>query len=254
MQLPDGAHIHNPSSFRNLSVIGASTSTPSFDGYAPFTTLDIEALDCTFKVSGIGTASLFRTTGGFFNLFGFSRLQNAGNGFDIIDNSVTSIVVTLNLYDSAIADGYTVKIIDGYSALNVNIQGPTAFFDTNQNTTAPITYYGANLVGGFTAAPVGAIPFKTDIGQTNWVVPFSVKSKGFSTLVNGTSMVTGLSFTLDGYEQILLTRNTPFGSAIGILCAPDGYRSGTGFSIFSLKTDGYVETADQSKLDWVIFK
>jgi hypothetical protein len=169
LELPDGAHIYNPSRFENLSIIGSSTTTPSFDGYVPFdSSLDFEAINCIFKTSPGATISLFRTVGGSINLFGSSQFINSGNGFDILDNIGDGYTVTLNLFDSASVDGYTVKIVAGGSTLNVNINGSTAFYDGYQNTTATVNYSGANLVGGFTAAAVGSFPLKVDNRTTIW--------------------------------------------------------------------------------------
>jgi hypothetical protein len=250
LHIPDGAVFYNPVAFENLNIIGDNTS-PCFTENAPFTTLDFESRDCTFITTEFATAPLFRTNGGVINLYGFSHFINLLDGYEILDNINTGISVTLNLYDSASVDGYTLNITDHTSNLNINIYSSAATYNIVQSNTATTTHSGANLIGSFNTASIGSVPLKTSIGQAIWGLPYI---KGKTTLTNGESTISGLDMTFMGNEHIMLSYNTVMGTDSGVLSAPDGYRSGNSFTIYSMQSSEFIETNDQSTVDWIVFK
>jgi hypothetical protein len=194
------------------------------------------------------------TGGGIINLFGLSRFVNSGNGFAVLNNSTTGIFTTINLFDNAFVDGYTVQIIDPTSTLNINTNGSAALYDGYQPISATVNYTGANLIGGFTVAPVGAIPTKTSDRTTSWLLFPQIVEKGTATLAAGTATVTTV-ITFTGTEHIMVTRNTPSGANLGILSAPSASRTGTSFVINAdrLIFPG-LETDDTSTVDWIIIR
>ncbi len=255
LKLPNGAHFRNPSYFKDINITGNSTSTPSIDGYAPFTSFDFEAYDSIFLTSPTATQSLFDTTfnsSSIINLYGNSNFLNNSNGAPIISNS-EDIALTINLYDETSIDGYTLNI-DGYlSVANINISSTASDFSTTQSSSATLSVRGGNLASGFQSASIGSIPIKNGVGTTSWtpfLFSYRIVAKGQITLINGQGTIFS-GYVADGSEQILLTVNTLLGTpGRPVAATPTAFQSD--FLIISRKNDLSTETSDQSILNWIL--
>lgn len=148
LDLPDGAHLTNPSYFSDLTITGHSQSIPSIDG----DNMDFAAVNVVFKSGTGATVPLIHTNGGTMDFYGNCHLVSSSSAAYIISNQ-SSTPVTINFRDNTIVDGYCLHFDNATFNVVINVSDNASYTQGQPGISIAITINQANVVQ---AAPRGS--------------------------------------------------------------------------------------------------